>query len=108
MKIYRLPKVFTEKWLTALRSGEYYQGKLYLGKSNRNCCLGVACIVAGIKPDYIESERLIHEDMLYLSQELPKELLAGYNLANRLVNLNDIGSSFLFIADWIENNVELY
>ena len=55
MKNYRLPKEFAEKWLTALRSGNYVQGlglllsyeliddkKVDVNKKSY-CCLGVAC-----------------------------------------------------------------
>jgi len=40
-----------EKWVEALRSGEYRQGKGYLNRKNKRgqslfCCLGVACEVA--------------------------------------------------------------
>lgn len=33
-------------WLDALRSGEYEQGKGYLNKDGKLCCLGVLCEVA--------------------------------------------------------------
>jgi hypothetical protein len=51
------------KWVDALRSGEYQQGKNYLlspdGKQ-RYCCLGVACEISGVgswqvsPSDYVE------------------------------------------------------
>lgn len=49
----KLPKKFKEKWLKALRSGEYKQStgfltEQYEGESNY-CCLGVACKVAHMK-----------------------------------------------------------
>ena len=34
-----------KKWVAALRSGEYKQGKDCLEKDGKNCCLGVACRV---------------------------------------------------------------
>ena len=32
-----------KKWLKALRSGEYQQGKYWLKKADSFCCLGVLC-----------------------------------------------------------------
>lgn len=31
------------EWLDALESGKYEQGKTFLNKNNKFCCLGVAC-----------------------------------------------------------------
>lgn len=31
------------RWLEALRSGEYKQGRAYLRKDDKFCCLGVLC-----------------------------------------------------------------
>lgn len=44
--------MFTEnqmKWISALRSGKYKQGKGTLRRGDYYCCLGVACEVLGIK-----------------------------------------------------------
>lgn len=36
-----------EKWLTALESGKYKQGRAFLGSPDTGlCCLGVLCVVA--------------------------------------------------------------
>jgi len=32
-----------KRWVAALRSGEYRQGKIQLKKENKFCCLGVLC-----------------------------------------------------------------
>lgn len=40
-----------EKWVKALRSGKYEQGKSYLKKDNKYCCLGVLYDVLKIQPD---------------------------------------------------------
>ena len=39
------PKI-KEKWLKALRSGEYKQGRESLRKDDKYCCLGVLCDIA--------------------------------------------------------------
>jgi hypothetical protein len=46
-KAFEMPKEFLEKWLKALRSGEYKQGEdlLYNPKEQSYCCLGVACVI---------------------------------------------------------------
>jgi hypothetical protein len=36
-------KEFRKKWIEALRSGKYKQGREYLKKDGFHCCLGVAC-----------------------------------------------------------------
>ena len=47
------------RWIPALRSGEYRQGKSRLrSKDNRYCCLGVACDLAaaeGMIPGWIDA-----------------------------------------------------
>ena len=46
-----------EKWVEALRSGEYKQGTNYLRSHNdRFCCLGVLCDIAE-KEGIVEAER---------------------------------------------------
>lgn len=36
------------KWVKALRSGEYKQGKNMLRNGDKFCCLGVACNISGV------------------------------------------------------------
>ncbi len=45
----KMPKTLLDKWLKALRSGEYKQGRgtLYCKKSDSYCCLGVLQAVQG-------------------------------------------------------------
>lgn len=113
-------------WLTALRSGEYKQGKGYLEKINSEgvreyCCLGVLCdlaVKAGIVEketdgaavsvvgyrvgSYIEAAGLIPKISEWAGVSeigiLPEEQGRG-----SLINLND-GADFTFsqIADVIE------
>ena len=37
-----------QKWVDALRSGKYKQGRAYLKYGNGYCCLGVACDVSSV------------------------------------------------------------
>ncbi|MDO9068607.1 MAG: hypothetical protein Q7W05_09135 [Deltaproteobacteria bacterium] len=81
-----------KKWVAALRSGEYRQGKHMLLDSNTNsyCCLGVLCVAAGKEPD--------SEEYAWLDR-----VTGDYGL---LVKLNDDEDMpFPEIADYIEANL---
>ena len=107
---------FKARWVAALRSGDYKQGKYALRKSNGTfCCLGVACdindpngweIVEG-HPD----NRMVYRspDMTLSALSLPNSLREKINIGlddqDRLQGMNDHNSSFADIADWIEANL---
>lgn len=40
------------KWVKALRSGKYKQAKYVLHDGEGYCCLGVVCVLAGMKPKF--------------------------------------------------------
>ncbi len=126
-KKHRLPKKFAEKWLKALRSGEYEQanGQLYddeyLGGSY--CCLGVACEVVGhgkvlkekfgekglpIQAKIIGKESCVFTKLPGLLREDFAPLREEDSFVESVAEMNDNGQSFKEIADWIEDNVELY
>jgi hypothetical protein len=120
MKDFRLPKEFATKWLKALRSGDYKQdsGGLYDGYSGGYCCLGVACRIE-YPIHYLKNNSgsdgyagLIEKSKHHLKfdlKKIPKELKGGNTLVDKLTRLNDDENySFKEIADWIEDNVELY
>ena len=116
-----------EKWVAALRSGEYKQGRKTLQSKEGFCCLGVACdlaVKAGLpiivgtrnintdfgtgikevitydgKPDYLPP---IVQKWLGLSTAS-----GGYKDGNLAIQ-NDFGSSFAEIADIIENHPEMF
>lgn len=124
MKKYTLPKEFAEKWIKALRSGDYKQGdEMLMTYSEEYCCLGLACKIAGITPKSgytygfpYDLQRLEKFDLTALPELLREECAGIYNLdkpANEQVNfnctvarLNDSGYTFIEIADWIESNTE--
>lgn len=121
MKKYQLPKDFAEKWIAALRSGEYPQCKQSLGNKEGYCCLGVGAIVCGATDEMLWKKNtnrpagfLIKNDYgPNISDEvfarIPNELIGG-SMLNALVHevsvRNDGGDTFPEIADWIEQNVE--
>lgn len=103
---YQLPKEFAEKWVKALRSGEYQQGTQSLHLEDTYCCLGVACVVAGI--DYVPNQDWIKESMVK-GTIIPRVLVgsaAQSELVYKVSSMNDGNETFEDIADWIEQNVE--
>ena len=106
-----MTKEFKDKWITALRSGEYKQGTeaLYDNFDNTYCCLGVACIVAGLTKESIDGEAIILKSNLPIKNNIPKELI-GETIDNSFVQIlidrNDHKKwSFKQIADYIQKNL---
>jgi len=113
----KLPKRFKDKWVKALRSGEYKQGTGFLYDSYKDCycCLGVAgalCEVPFHALDHIGlyggdfKDDFTKEDL----KKLPK-LLIGSNesedrdysiVIEKLTKMNDNGKSFKQIAGYID------
>lgn len=109
-----------KKWVAALRSGKYTQGRLYLKTADGSfCCLGVACEVAIENGVEIEITGNGHADSyLYDGRQsnlpLTVRKWVGLQTANGdyentvddkcLIGLNDIEKkSFSEIADFIES-----
>lgn len=108
-----------QKWVTALRSGNYKQTKTMLHAASGYCCLGVLC-------DIIDPSKWVEKDgdtMAWYSYEgwvglLPQSIQEAANIPSNgvlkeevsfngkthynLVSLNDAGMDFLGIADVIE------
>lgn len=115
------------KWTKALRSKKYKQGTQYLSKQNKYCCLGVLYDLFGAEwvqcpyeeEAWMAKEELdrinnIEEDekawqMLESCGILPPKFMQEIGLddctADRLACMNDDGTSFAKIADWIESNL---
>ena len=101
-----------EKWLAALRSGDYQQGTGQLKNGDRYCCLGVACEISGLGAWEFDNYRCLSD---VHSGSLPKEVQRALGLASdvgwvgekSLVSLNDIEKlTFNQIADLIESRPE--
>lgn len=108
-----------QKWVEALRSGKYEQGKNALCRDDKYCCLGVACEVALQNGVVITKstrnitahnqtfvETLFNSSWAYLPPEVQNWLglkndRASFNLTG-LATMNDAGYSFEEIADKIE------
>ena len=118
----KLPKVFKRKWIAALRSGEYKQGKEELCRVNENkvetyCCLGVAARVAGHRVSKIKRRTLLFKEDNWRVPDVIKgdqsKTAHDYNpVVSKLTEMNDgdfgLGKpsrSFAYIANWIEKNL---
>lgn len=123
-------KDIADKWVAALRSGEYKQRKFYLASPGpfvesglQYCCLGVLCEIAikeGVKLNRVETTIIspvaygANEETKYLPSEV-KDWAMMWNTSGALKDgsyrdlaaLNDEGFSFEQIADAIEKNWEL-
>ena len=115
-------------WLTALRSGDYKQGKGALNKNGKFCCLGVLCdlaVKAGVTGE-VHGARFTEEVRYGLPTEVQRfgippmsiikwsgmmnstgllgdPIWVDGSMCNDLPSLNDMaGYTFLQIADVIE------
>ncbi len=100
-------KEHRREWIKALRSGDFQQtkGVLYNPENKGFCCLGVACIVAGLKMDDIREHVTLHAFMDVMNYY---GLLHGDGdfFGGNLASLNDDGASFLRMSQIIENEPE--
>jgi hypothetical protein len=116
-----------QKWLDALRSGNYVQGEGTLNKGGKMCCLGVLCDVAGYEWESFSEESnhlrcAAGED--YFERDEEREKLGLNEETHRLcycMNDGTFGSntektakaagvelrrhSFAEIADFLEKNL---
>ncbi len=109
-------------WVKALRSGEYKQGKSYLRRGDRYCCLGVACDLYQ-KSDKFKLEEDVLKNKVFMfdgnHEYLPLKVYIWlglttpigiftktFNGVGTLYSLNDKGSRFKTIAKFIESEPE--
>ena len=93
-----------KKWIEALRSGNYQQGRGMLKGPLGYCCLGVLCEISGMGTWFdsyyyeIEDER----SGAVLPVKLREKIGLSAEQQTNLIGMNDSGDTFLEIADWIE------
>ena len=99
------------KWVAALRSGEYKQGRRQLRtKNNRFCCLGVLCNIHAQEHPRIAAEQKSPTLYMGVCGTLPAEVvewavMPAY-IEGQLVDMNDLSKmNFKQIADWVEKNL---
>ena len=103
----KLPEDFKRKWIEALRSGEYKQGRGYLIDMDREtyCCLGVACAISGGNFSTAGEGQYPSPDNF----GVPVLLRGKNDLTTKLAYMNDgidtRDHSFSEIADWIQENL---
>jgi len=108
----KMPRELKEKWIAALRSGEYPQTRGVLRGYNGFCCLGVLQEVRKI-PVYEDSDgNFKYEGKGGSLGEKTCELFScdawGFVVGgSTIAELNDSGVSFTKIADLIEEHVEV-
>ena len=113
-----MKKEIADKWVAALRSGEYGQCTGGLTNQDRtlHCCLGVLCELAikegvpvRVKPSLAHPSWLQFDDLL---GALPDSVgtWAGMTVSKGqvLAAMNDAGAPFVKIADAIENDWETF
>lgn len=115
-KQFKLPKEFGEKWLQALRSGEYKQGgaalKFEILKEEiidedtlpgcYYCCLGVAGKINGASEELLENELVLTADF---SSVIPMELIGDSDkneLVRVLTGINDGISKYTYNENFTE------
>jgi hypothetical protein len=96
-------KEYKEKWVEALRSGEYKQGTRYLKHGDEYCCLGVLCDT--VDPD----NAMDWKDR----RDLPVEMQHKVGLsATGIVTMhngndgNTYSSTLAYLNDWDEYTFE--
>ena len=120
-----------KRWIEALRSGKFMQGKKVLRKDNEFCCLGVAAELAGVLVDVSEGgpkeygvwnetedvynmttytfhSYTFHPDFDGNGEPKCPELKRKWNEEygeDNLAGMNDGGMSFSQIADVIEQDI---
>lgn len=108
-----MKKAVAKVWVEALRSGKYEQGKGALKQDNKYCCLGVLCELSGLS----EFEEGSYDEDKYFNEQgyLPEEVMKWSGVKNKkgnlnnkwITGLNDWGTTFLEMADLIENNYKV-
>jgi hypothetical protein len=98
-------KDLKQKWLAALRGGQYRQAMHTLRRTDGGgvsyCCLGVLCCVSG---EFRPGDPRLEQASLLSAEAL--HLVGGdRNINDHLSQLNDGGRSFSEIADFIERRL---
>lgn len=100
----KLPEDFKARWIGALRTGDFKQGRsmLYNADNNTYCCLGVAAVCDGISLDELKGLGYTNG----IDESLKTDgLIALRPYEDTFATLNDSkGLSFSEIADIIEQD----
>lgn len=108
-----MDKEVKTRWLTALLSGKYKQGRGRLRSRDEHfCCLGVLCDVVSPAgwhaPDRPTSDRYTYgreKTGGYLPYEMNEVANIGFDAERKLIEMNDEGKPFPEIAAYIRENL---
>ena len=102
-----------DRWVEALRSGEYKQGKKALKMDGNFCCLGVLCDLHAkeVGGDWEDLQNRRAQRYFGCIGLPPYEVQywaeTKHSSGKEIANLNDVQNyTFEQIADWIERNWE--
>ena len=105
-------KALKKKWVAALRSGKYRQGRARLctpakhGGHVKYCCLGVLCEISKAEKIWRDAYGYLGSDSyVFVPDRLAEEIDLQNNDQIDLAAMNDDGKSFREIANWIEENL---
>ena len=98
-----MDKALKDKWMKALRSGEYGQAR---GRLRRTRSQGHAFCCLGVLADVIDNDEWSSDNLWRAAHQsyLPGDIVR-MNDQYDLVAKNDDGAPFPKIADWIEENI---
>ena len=114
----KFTKTIKNKWIKALRSGEYEQNTSgYLKNDVGYCCLGVLGELCGVNLNSFGQTGWLKDS---ISCKTPTKFVGNFNLINepselkdknthisqKLAYFNDRGESFNWIANYIEKYVK--
>jgi hypothetical protein len=95
-----------DKWIAALRSGRYAQGKGMLRDVDNYCCLGVLCDISGLGEWSGNSYVANHDSRAFLLPVVVRDTSGlSEGRMGELSSMNDRGSAFSEIADYIERTL---
>lgn len=98
--------------LDSLTNGLFHQTTEYLYMDGKYDVLGVACFMSGVPTHILDGVCGLPGDYIYdeikYNLVLPQSLKSAKQngLADKLALMNDNGSSFSEIAEWIEANTD--
>lgn len=104
---------FKTRWVEALRSGKYKQGRERLrSRCDEYCCFGVLCDIVDPAGWVRDTGYMYHGHYTLPSSTVLKKVgLMGKSTpvfseqVDDLIRMNDRGASFNEISDWIEENI---
>lgn len=103
-----MDKNWKELWLQALKSGNYIQGKAFLRKNDKFCCLGVLC---EITQPVLHMSTQLHPDGTFSYENytwnLPPRVIQLTGIEQKdimaLAAINDKSDYFGGVINYIEN-----